>query len=167
MIAWCGFLGAWLLVAGPIYQAAQELADEEFEREDMERLAGRAEAPPPASRWWLLLPPVAYVLHRRRREAHRRAMIKATPRAELEKLMHYGETASAWLFVASGAFLIAIKETWELREAHEWSSAIFYVLIVVMLFLCVGDRSLCSAPGLVEDPLTAFDPDHGVPCAGY
>ena len=25
LIAWCGFFGAWLLVAGPISQAAQEL----------------------------------------------------------------------------------------------------------------------------------------------
>lgn len=24
LIAWCGFLGAWLLFAGPIYQAALE-----------------------------------------------------------------------------------------------------------------------------------------------
>jgi hypothetical protein len=27
VIAWCGFVGAWLLVAGPIYQAALELPE--------------------------------------------------------------------------------------------------------------------------------------------
>ena len=30
-IAWSGFLSAWLLVAGPIYQAAIELEEEDVE----------------------------------------------------------------------------------------------------------------------------------------
>jgi hypothetical protein len=31
-IAWCGFLGAWPLVAGPLRQASRELEEEEIER---------------------------------------------------------------------------------------------------------------------------------------
>ena len=33
VIAWAGFLGAWLLVAGPLYQGAIELREEEVDRE--------------------------------------------------------------------------------------------------------------------------------------
>jgi hypothetical protein len=32
IIAWCGFLGAWLLVAGPLDQAVREVEENEFER---------------------------------------------------------------------------------------------------------------------------------------
>jgi hypothetical protein len=37
-------------------------------------------------------------------------------RRELERLMHFNEMATAWLFVASGASLIAVKETWQLER---------------------------------------------------
>lgn len=39
LIAWCGFLGAWLLVAGPLHQATRELEEEEIERDDLARIA--------------------------------------------------------------------------------------------------------------------------------
>ena len=42
------------------------------------------------------------------------------------------EKATAWLYVAGGAFLIALKETYELVEGHEWPTAVFWVLVVVM-----------------------------------
>jgi hypothetical protein len=32
VIAWAGFLGAWLLVAGPLYQGALELREEDVDR---------------------------------------------------------------------------------------------------------------------------------------
>jgi len=43
-----------------------------------------------------------------------------------------------WLLVAAGAFFIAIKETWELREVQEWESTVFWVLLVLMLLLTLG-----------------------------
>ena len=70
-IAWSGFLGAWLLVAGPIYQAAIELEEEDVEREVIAEASANVEAPPRVSPWWRLLPPVAYLLHRRRGRVHR------------------------------------------------------------------------------------------------
>jgi hypothetical protein len=39
VIAWVGFLGAWLLVAGPLYQGALELREEEVDREGIAALA--------------------------------------------------------------------------------------------------------------------------------
>jgi hypothetical protein len=139
LIEWCGFLGAWLLVAGPVYQASLELADEEFERSDMERALDTTPAPPAISRWWLLLPPVGYALHVRRRRRWRHTLIGVLTRSELERLLHFGETATAWLFVASGASLLAIKETWSLREAYEWPTAAFVAIVVVMVLACVAN----------------------------
>ena len=54
-----GFVGAWLLVAGPLLQGAIELRDEEMDREGFEKVKGDVEYPQPISRWWwLLAPPV-------------------------------------------------------------------------------------------------------------
>ncbi|MGH3095160.1 MAG: hypothetical protein ACRDMV_04075 [Streptosporangiales bacterium] len=119
LIAWCGFLGAWLLVAGPIYQAALELDDEDLEREDFARVVANVPRPPRVSRWWLLLPPVAYVLRARRRRAQMTAVLDTLSPTQVEQLMHFRETASAWMFVASGASLIAVNETWALREEYQ------------------------------------------------
>lgn len=142
LIAWCGFLGAWLLVAGPIYQAAIELDDVEMERDELVQAAQEVEREPPISRWWLLVPPVAYVLHHRRRDRERRAMIGKLTRFQLEQWMFFSETATAWMFVATGAFLIAVKETWELREAYEWEDWAFWALIAVMVVVCIANTAM-------------------------
>jgi uncharacterized membrane protein YhaH (DUF805 family) len=47
----------------------------------------------------------------------------------------------AWFLVAAGAFLITVKETWELREGYEWAEGVFWGLIVVMLVLCVANAA--------------------------
>jgi hypothetical protein len=140
-IAWSGFVGAWLLVAGPIYQAAIELEDEELERDELEGALASVE-PPRFSAWWLLFPPAAFVQRLRRTRARRRAVMHVLTRTQLEQLMHFSETASAWLFVASGACLIAAKETWELREAYEWPTSVFWVLVVVMIAVCSANTAL-------------------------
>ena len=46
-ILWCGFVGAWLLVAGPVYQAALELDAEEVARDALENAANQL---PPSAR---------------------------------------------------------------------------------------------------------------------
>jgi hypothetical protein len=45
LIAWCGFFGAWFLVAGPVYQAALELEEEGLERDTFA---------PRSPGWWVL-----------------------------------------------------------------------------------------------------------------
>jgi len=59
-ILWCGFVGAWLLVAGPVYQAALELDAEEVARDALENAANRLPPTPQPSVWWWLIPPVGY-----------------------------------------------------------------------------------------------------------
>lgn len=142
LIAWSGFLGAWLLVAGPIYQAAIELEAEDFERDAFATATAKVGQPPRMSPWWWLLPPVGYVLQRRRARAYRQAVMDALPRDQLETSVRFTNMATGWLFVAGGAFFIAIKETWELVEHDHWPLAIFWVLLVVMLILCTANTTV-------------------------
>ncbi|MBN9621371.1 MAG: hypothetical protein J0H06_00215, partial [Actinobacteria bacterium] len=45
---------------------------------------------------------------------------------------------NAWLYVAAGASLIAVKETWELHEAYEWPEWVFWLGAVGMLTFCIA-----------------------------
>ena len=45
-------------------------------------------------------------------------------------LVRFINKATGWLYVALGALLIAVKETWELVEYNEWPTWLFWVLIV-------------------------------------
>lgn len=139
VIAWCGFLGAWLLVAGPLHQASRELEDEELEREDLHRAATTVTPAEPVSRWWWLLPPVAYVLRRRRSSDYRHRVARALPPEKLAALISYRDKADAWASVATGAFLIAVGETWDLRETAGWPELVFWGLIVLMIGLCAAN----------------------------
>jgi hypothetical protein len=130
------FLGGWLLVAGPVYQAAIELGEEQFERDEIDRASDAAEPLGRVSPWWWLIPPVGYVLNHRRRQEWRVRTMHALTRAQLEQFVSFVSKATGWMFIAAGASLIAIKETWELHEAYEWPVAIFWGLVVIMLVLC-------------------------------
>ncbi|MGI8459593.1 MAG: hypothetical protein ACR2LI_15965 [Propionibacteriaceae bacterium] len=134
-IAWSGFVGAWLLVAGPIHQAAVELEEENVSRERIQELRGTVPAPTEVSAWWWLLPPVAYLLNRRRNRAFRRSVFEALDHETVEQLVRFSNKATGWLFVASGAFFIAIKETWELGEHYAWPIPIFVGLVLIMVLL--------------------------------
>src|SRR6201996_8758304 len=138
VIAWCGFLGAWLLVAGPLDQAVREVEDQEFEHEVLDRAAARVEEPPPISNWWLLLPPVWWFLRRRRESIFRHRVGEAMDDEDLLAFLTVKDILNAWLYVAAGASLIAVKETWELHEAYEWPEWAFGLLVVGMLVFCVA-----------------------------
>jgi hypothetical protein len=137
VIAWCGFVGAWLLVLGPLSQAIRELQEEEFEREAITRAASAVEAPAPVSPWWLLLPPVYFVLRRRRDHVYRGRVRAAMPAEDAQAFDHLRAVASAWFLVAAGASLIAVKETWSLRDEYAWAEWTFWALLVVMFVLAV------------------------------
>jgi hypothetical protein len=143
LIAWCGFLGAWLLFAGPIYQASLELRELEVQREDIEAATEGISQPPPVSAWWWLVPPVKYVFERRRNRAFRRDVMQALPPRELEGLITYLNKATGWLMVGAGGLLIAVNETGELVETYErWPVWVFWALFVAMLLIAVGFVSL-------------------------
>ena len=142
LILWSGFFGAWLLVARPLYQAAQELDEEEVDRSVLEGYQ-RDEAPEDKpSAWWWLLPPVGYWKQRQYAERQREAAMAAMPRDKLLGLVSYMNKATAWFYVAAGAFLIALKETYELVEGHEWPTAVFWVLVVVMFAIAAVNTAI-------------------------
>jgi hypothetical protein len=145
LIAWCGFLGAWFLVAGPVYQAALELEEESIERDEFADIARTLGPPPRVSPWWWLLPPVAYLLRRGRGRAYRRAVTNAMSRDQLERMVRFINKANGWLYVGLGGLLIATKETWELHEAYEWPPAVFWVLLAVMALACAANTAIRMA----------------------
>jgi hypothetical protein len=132
LIAWCGFFGAWLLFAGPVYQAALELHEQDIERGRIAEVSKQVPAPARISPWWWLLPPVRYVKERRRARRYRDAVMGAMRPDELEALVTYINKATGWLFVGLGGLLLAVKETWELHERYEWRLYAFWVLVAVM-----------------------------------
>ena len=135
VIAWCGFLGAWLLVAGPLDQAVREIEDAGFEHEALDQAKAQVEEPPPVSSWWLLLPPVWWFLRRRRESIYRHRVGEAMDDEDLLAFLTVKDILNAWLYVAAGASLIAVKETWELHEAYEWPEWAFWLGVVGMLRL--------------------------------
>ncbi|WP_433202754.1 hypothetical protein ACQP1G_12835 [Nocardia sp. CA-107356] len=128
--ACCGFVGAWLLVAGPVYQGVVELGELGF---DASAIRAQEEAIPRrrVSPWWWLLPPVAYVLTRRTQKAWQQQMMASlTPPQRAELVTYFGK-AAGWFVVGGGASLIGIKEAIELVHALDWPGLITIPLVVL------------------------------------
>ena len=135
VIAIAGFLGAWLLVAGPVYQAAVELDAEQVDRAGFDAIDSSV---PPARRsspWWWLLPPVAFARQQRAARERRMLVMRAVSVQQLDQLLSFGAKATGWLLVGTGGALIAVKETWELVEALEWQGFAFWLLVPAALVL--------------------------------
>jgi hypothetical protein len=138
-IHWAGFLGAWLLVAGPLLQGAIELRDEELDREGFERVRGDVDFPPPISRWWWLLPPVAYYKNRKRSADFRRQTMGVLTPEQRAQFVGFTNKATGWFTVAGGAFLIFLKEAWELAELYELPVWLYFVVVVVLAIGAVAN----------------------------
>ncbi|SOD70973.1 hypothetical protein SAMN05892883_0586 [Jatrophihabitans sp. GAS493] len=136
-IEWCGFLGAWLLVAGALYQAVLELRDQDIRRDELIEASAKIPPPPPVSAWWWLLPPAHFWLTRQRREASRQQVMAQLPDEIMDGLIDFMNKARGWFIVGSGGFLIAIAETWDLTEKYEWNDWTFWAIVVVMASLCI------------------------------
>jgi hypothetical protein len=139
VIAICGFVGGWLLVAGPVWQAAIELRDEEIDQEAIEAVKSSITPPPRIRAWWWLLPPVAYFLNARRQKQFRQEFNAALPPEALKQSVSFLNKANGWLIVALGGFLIAAKETWELVTDLHWPVWVFWVLIVTMPIIAIAN----------------------------
>jgi hypothetical protein len=137
-IAWCGFFGGWLLVGGPVYQAAIELREETFEREVIEEAKQHVEPPEPVSTWWWLVPPVYYEMSRRRNRDYQDAVIAELTLEQFDDLASFFNKARGWMIVGMGALLIATKETWELCEHYEWSTTTFVTIWLLATGLVFG-----------------------------
>ncbi len=106
--------------------------------EVLEEAKGKVEEPPPVSRWWLLLPPVWWLLDRRRDSIYRHQIGQAMDDEDLLAFLTLKDVLNAWLYVAVGASLIAVKETWELHESYEWPEWTFWLGVVGMVVFCIG-----------------------------
>jgi hypothetical protein len=137
-----GAVGAWFLVAGPVYQAALELREQELDHEGFEAAKSSVAPPPKMSPWWWLLPPVAYFIQRSKSNAFRRAVMDALGPEQLEQTVSFLNKANGWLMVATGAFLIAVKETWEFHEALHWPIWAFVVTVIVVALFCLANAGL-------------------------
>jgi hypothetical protein len=134
-----GFVGAWLLVAGPLLQGAVELRDEEMDREGFERVRPAVQAVPRPSRWWWLLPPVAiYKNSKRTREFQRKTMGELTAEQRAQ-FVGFSNKAAGWFTVAGGAFLIFLKEAWELAHLFHLQMWLYVVVVVVLAVAAVAN----------------------------
>ncbi len=158
LITWARFVGAWLLVAGPLYQGSVELDELDVDREGIEgiKASAVAAARERPSAWWWLLPPVMYVLHRRWARAFRDATLALLTAAQREQLGRFRNKANGWFAVAAGATLLAAGETWGVVEHYGWPAWLFWPLFAVMLALAVlntasrmisGERARRAAAG--------------------
>jgi hypothetical protein len=138
VIAVCGFIGGWLLVAGPVWQAAIELREEEIDQEAIEAVKSSIDKPEPISLWWWLLPPVAYVKQLGRRRRYNESFNAALAPEQLAQTVSFFNKANGWIVVALGGFLLATKETWELVADLHWPVWAFWILLVAMPIIVIA-----------------------------
>lgn len=138
-IHWAGFVGAWLLVAGPLLQGALELRDEEMDREGFERVKTDIEYPERISRWWWLLPPVAIYKNQKRSRDFRQATMGVLTVEQRSQFVGFTNKATGWFTVAGGAFLIFLKEAWELAELYEAPLWLYIVVVVVLAIAAIAN----------------------------
>lgn len=132
----CGFAGAWLLVAGPIYQAAIELRKDQISQDRLAAAGSTVPRPPAVSAWWWLLPPVRLILDNQRRNRYQQAVLVSLSPDDLDTMLGFISNATGWLFVATGGLLIAMRETFELVEHLELAPIFYWLTVVVMFTLC-------------------------------
>ena len=97
LIAWCGFVGAWLLFAGPVYQAALELREYDETQEAMTEASRSVPLPEHRSPLWWLIPPVGYILQRRAAGEYRQAVSAALSPDDRELIIEFSNKAAGWL----------------------------------------------------------------------
>ena len=134
---WCGVVGAWLLVAGSIYQAFLELHKEQVAADQMARATTTVPSPPAVSSWWWLLPPVKLYRDGQRRNQHRLTFLASLTSDERETIVAFLSLSRGWLLVATGGLLIAIQQTYDLVERLDLSLVVFWLAIVTLFAVSI------------------------------
>ena len=47
--------------------------------------------------------------------------------------MRFGNKATGWILISLGAFLVALTETWTLKDVYDWPLAVYVLVVAVML----------------------------------
>ncbi|WP_394940172.1 hypothetical protein [Psychromicrobium sp. YIM B11713] len=155
-IAFVGFVGGWLLVAGPVFQAATELREHEAAGKRFMPTQPMPDAPKRVSAWWWFLPPVKIILERRRGAEYRKFYFGLLSADDARLMVSYINKATGWITVGAGAFLIAVKETFELTEELHTPGWVFWVIVVVPPLLIISftvsrvQRSEAISKGTLE-----------------
>ena len=137
-VYWAGFLGAWLLFVGPLYQSALELREEDQARDSMQKALKSSPPPGQVSGWWWLFPPAAIVLVFRRRAEYVHTIDAVMTDEDRDAIGHYKAVARGWWFVGAGAWFIFLKEAFELVEHEEWGTTAYWVMVVLMSMVALG-----------------------------
>lgn len=137
LIAIIGFIGAWLLVAGAVYQAALELKEENVNHEHFDAIKQTVDPAPPVSVLWWFLPPVKWYLERRRSRLFRERFITVLSPEDAEALISFLNKANGWLIVAAGGWLLAMKETYDTLETLRLPVWVLPLAVVAMSLLCI------------------------------
>lgn len=56
--------------------------------------------------------------------------------AQMEQLVRYANKSTGWILIASGAFLVELKETWSPKEIYRWPGPVYVLVVVFMLVPC-------------------------------
>lgn len=137
-----GFLGAWLLVAGSVYQAALELRDQDIAVDHLRAAGEKRHRPKHVSSWWWLLPPVKIILEKKSKDAYRSEYFNNLSKDDSAALLSFMNKATAWLYVGLGGLLIAAKETYELSEHLHVYNWIFFITVFVLLLLALSNTAI-------------------------
>jgi hypothetical protein len=132
-----GTIGAWLLVAGPMYQAAIELQEQAVDQEIFDQAESTVPPPPKISNWWWLLPPVAFAKQRKGQAEYRQAIMDVLGPEQMRQAITFLNKATGWILVAVGAFLLAVAESWNLTVEFGWAWWSFIIIVLVALAGCI------------------------------
>ena len=139
----CGFLGSWLLFAGPLYQGVMELRNEGREMERVSAHRSEFRLTPMASAWWWLLPPVKLALDHRLRQRDRARYLATLPPEDAAVMVSYVNKATGWLIVSVGGLLLALEATWNLlrtwRVTPFWSIAAWLLIAAAVVALVAAE----------------------------
>jgi len=132
------FCGAWLLVAGPIFQSFLELRDQDIRFDRIREVRKNMPPQPHVSNWWWLLPPIHFYLSHKYGDDYKAKYLDALDDDDVEALIDFRSKSLGWMMVAGGGLLIATKETYELLEHVAHPAWVFWVAIVVMSYVSVS-----------------------------
>jgi hypothetical protein len=70
---------------------------------------------------------------------------------QLEQLVRYANKSTGWILIASGAFLVALKETWSPKEIYHWPVPVYVLVVVVVVMLVACALNTLARQGRTHD----------------